>query len=248
MPYVTPLNITRTRKPLLTSVSQTFNRPLSTHSGSPRTTLLNINNPLRLTHPSIPSTHPSLVLPKTRLHILRTTSVVAPILAKKNINIVNHKASQLLCTKMLKTLFIPTTPKKKLMPIRYYEAPDIKQLVDKIVTELKFTHVNSQQVYCYRSRGSKSRRTVARIHGLEKLWQRALKTQPSYLIEVIAERYDKLNQTDQEKVIIHELLHIPKGFSGGFRPHKGYINKKTIDKLHETYKHQKRNNKLFGSK
>jgi len=27
-------------------------------------------------------------------------------------------------------------------------------------------------------------------------------------------------------------MHIPKGFSGGFRPHKGYINRKHVEKLH----------------
>jgi predicted metallopeptidase len=121
------------------------------------------------------------------------------------------------------------------MSIKYYEAPDIKQLVTTMIAELDFTHIDPQHIYCYRSIGSKSKRTVARIHSLEKLWQKALDTHPRYLIEVIAERYDKLDQTDKEKVLIHELLHIPKGFSGGFRPHKGYINKKTIDKLHRAF-------------
>lgn len=126
--------------------------------------------------------------------------------------------------------------KRGFMGIKYYDAPDVKQLVDTIVTKLKFTHINPKQIYCFRSRGSKSKRTIARVHSLEKLWQLALNTHPRYLIEVIAERFDKLSQTDREKVLIHELLHVPKGFSGGFRPHKGYINKKTINKLHETFK------------
>ncbi|MFP3985812.1 MAG: putative metallopeptidase [Candidatus Bathyarchaeia archaeon] len=122
------------------------------------------------------------------------------------------------------------------MSIKYYEAPDVKQLADTIVTKLNFTHINPQHVYYYRSRGSKAKRTIARVHGLGKLWQLAIKTRPIYLIEVISERYDKLSRTEQEKVLIHELLHIPKGFSGGFRPHKGYITRKTIEKLHETFK------------
>ncbi len=118
------------------------------------------------------------------------------------------------------------------MIIRYYEAPDVKWLVDKMVADLHFTHINPDCVYCFRSEGSKSRRTVARIHSLEKLWQKALKTAPRYLLEVIGERYDKLSKTNQEKVLIHELLHIPEGFSGGFKPHKGYIDEKTINRLH----------------
>jgi len=147
--------------------------------------------------------------------------------------------------KMLKTLFINVATKRCPMGIKYYEAPDVKQLVNTIITELKFAHINSQHVYCFRSNGSKSKRTIARIHSLEKLWQKALQTHPRYLIEVIAERYDKLSQTDREKVLIHELLHIPKGFSGGFRPHKGYINKKTINKLHKTFEHRKKTPKTI---
>lgn len=61
----------------------------------------------------------------------------------------------------------------------------------------------------------------------------------SYVIEVISERYDKLSQDDKEKTIIHELLHIPNGFSGGFRPHKGYIDHEIVENLHRTYKQRK---------
>jgi predicted metallopeptidase len=53
------------------------------------------------------------------------------------------------------------------------------------------------------------------------------------VIEVISERYDRLGETEKERTLIHELLHIPKGFSGGFRPHKGYINKKRVNELHQ---------------
>ena len=60
-----------------------------------------------------------------------------------------------------------------------------------------------------------------------------------YLIEVISERYDKLSQSDKERVLIHELLHIPTRFSGGFRPHRGFINKRILDKLHEEYKNSR---------
>ena len=88
-------------------------------------------------------------------------------------------------------------------------------------------------MHCYRSVGSKSRRTVARIHGLGKIWQEALRKSPTYRIEVISGKYDKLSEEDKEKTLIHELLHIPKGFSGSFRPHKGYINEKRVERLHQ---------------
>ena len=119
------------------------------------------------------------------------------------------------------------------MPISYSEAPDVKYLVIRIVAQLSFYYINVNGIHCYRSINSKSKRTVARIHNLSKVWQKALDKPANYLIEVISERYDRLSQEEKEKVVIHELLHIPKGFSGGFRPHKGYITSRKIDALHE---------------
>jgi len=118
------------------------------------------------------------------------------------------------------------------LTLEYMEAPDVKRLVDEIIDSLDLFYIVPQFVYCYRSKGSKSRHIVARIHGFGKIWQEALRRPPVYVIEVISERYDRLSDKDKEKTLIHELLHIPKGFSGGFRPHKGYIDKKKIEKLH----------------
>ena len=121
------------------------------------------------------------------------------------------------------------------MTLKYLEAPDVKQLVDKIIDSLDLSHVVPRSVHCYRSKGSKSKRIIARIHGFGKIWQKAVGLPPAYIIEVISERYDRLSQEDKEKTLIHELLHIPKGFKGGFRPHKGYISRRRIDSLHREY-------------
>jgi len=118
------------------------------------------------------------------------------------------------------------------LPLEYVNAPDVKKLADEIIDSLDLFHIVPQFVYCYRSKGSKSRRTVARVHGLGKIWQEALLKPPAYVIEVISELYDSLSEEEKEKTLIHELLHIPKGFSGGFRPHKGYIDRKQVEKLH----------------
>ena len=118
------------------------------------------------------------------------------------------------------------------MPIKYVEAPDVKRRVDDLITRLGFFHIVPQSVYCFRSTGSKSRRIIARIHGLGRIWQDALHLPTGYVIEVIAEQYDRLSEADQEKTLIHELLHIPKGFSGGFRPHKGYVDHATVERLY----------------
>lgn len=126
------------------------------------------------------------------------------------------------------------------MPITYSEAPDVKKMADEITEELGFFHVVPQFVFCIRSKGSASRRTIARIYGLGKVWQETLNLPSAYVIEVISERFDKFTQEDKEKTIIHELLHIPATFAGGFRPHKGYIDDETVEQLHKTYREHRR--------
>ncbi len=118
------------------------------------------------------------------------------------------------------------------MPIKYFEAPEIKKHVDQLAEECEFFHVVPQFVYCVRSRGSKARRTIARIHGLGKIWQGVLNLPPSYTIEVISEVYDKMRAEDQEKTLIHELMHIPGAFGGGFRPHKGFVERKNVEAVY----------------
>ena len=77
------------------------------------------------------------------------------------------------------------------MTIKYFTAPDIKSKVDSIASDLELRHIINQQVYCIRSKGSKAKRTIARIHGLGKIWQGVLRTPPSYIIEIIADIFDK---------------------------------------------------------
>ena len=118
------------------------------------------------------------------------------------------------------------------MVIKYFDAPDIKEQVDTITSDLELSHIRPQLVYCVRSKGSKAKRTIARIYGLGKIWQGVLKTHPTYIIEVISETFGKMKDEEKERTLIHELLHIPGGFAGGFRPHKGYVERKTVENLY----------------
>ena len=100
----------------------------------------------------------------------------------------------------------------------------------------------------YRSRGSKAKRTIARIHGLGKVWQDVLNLPPSYTIEVISEIFDRMSPEDREKTLIHELMHIPGGFGGGFRPHKGYVERKNVEAVYKKLQSDratKKQKKLF---
>ena len=118
------------------------------------------------------------------------------------------------------------------MPMKYFPAPEIKKQVDAIASDLDFFHIVPQFVFCVRSKGSKAKRIIARIHGLSKIWQEVLNIPTAYTIEVISENYDRMSKEDKEKTLIHELLHIPGGFSGGFRPHKGYVERRTVELLY----------------
>ena len=129
------------------------------------------------------------------------------------------------------------------MGIHYELANDVKELVDEIIVAMDFNHIVAEKVLCMRSKRSKAKRTIARIHGLPRIWQLALTTSTYYTIEVISENYDCLSGEEKEKTIIHELLHIPKGFRGGFRHHKGWINRRKIDGLHRLLMEKRRQDK-----
>ena len=113
--------------------------------------------------------------------------------------------------------------------ITYYPAPDIKKRVDEIIELLMFDHCKPNCIYCIRSRGSESRRTIARIHGLGRIWQLAMNIEATYIIEVISEQFDPLSRDGQDKVLVHELMHVPQSFQGGFRHHKNFVTRENVD-------------------
>jgi predicted metallopeptidase len=103
-------------------------------------------------------------------------------------------------------------------------SPDLQKKVDQLVSTLNYSHIDPKRVIVFRSFGSKSR-ARARIWSLPRIWQQALKVKPHYCLEVISERFDHLHSRQQEEILIHELRHIPKNFSGSLLPH-GRMRKK----------------------
>jgi len=116
--------------------------------------------------------------------------------------------------------------------MKYIEAPDVKELAEKIIDKLNMYWVDKSRMLYVRSFGSKSN-AIARIHTMGKAWQ--VKFPTYYLIEVISEKYDRLSETDKTKVIIHELLHIPKTFGGGFRHHKDWVTPQNVEKHYRRF-------------
>lgn len=110
--------------------------------------------------------------------------------------------------------------KAKAQKLEWEDAGEVKKDIEEILGVLDFSYIDPHRIFCFRSYGSKSR-SYARIWTFPKIFQRALKLEPAYVIEVLAKYYDKLDSDNKKKVLIHELLHIPKNFSGALVPHKG---------------------------
>jgi predicted metallopeptidase len=125
-------------------------------------------------------------------------------------------------------------PKKRSSGIRYEIAPDIQARFADIVLTLALGHIDLARVVCLRSRGSSARRVVARCHGMSKVLQVALSIRPVYVLEFLSERFDKLDERGREEVLIHELMHIPRNFGGGFR-HHDVVTDKNVRLIHERY-------------
>lgn len=121
------------------------------------------------------------------------------------------------------------------------KAPDVKKELTEIIKTLELKYLSPSRIFCYRTNGSKSR-AYARIWSFPKIFQEALDMKPAYVIEVLSKYYDKLNTDERKKVLIHELLHIPKNFSGALLSHRGRGRhlQKDANKLYKEYKRKSR--------
>jgi predicted metallopeptidase len=116
-------------------------------------------------------------------------------------------------------------------------AQDVKKELVRLIRDLELSHISPSRIFCYRTNGSKSR-AYARIWAFPKIFQDALEIKPAYVIEVLSKYYDKLDIESKKKVLIHELLHIPKNFSGALLSHRGRNRhlQKEANKLYDKYR------------
>lgn len=117
--------------------------------------------------------------------------------------------------------------------MKYALAPEIKKQIDILIGKLEFTHIDAARIHCIRSFDAKTR-AIARIWGMSRLFHEVAGIKPNYIIEVNAKRFDKLNDREKIKTLIHELMHIPKTFSGALLSHHGRyhnINDREVEKI-----------------
>ncbi|MFC1726964.1 putative metallopeptidase [Patescibacteria group bacterium] len=104
--------------------------------------------------------------------------------------------------------------------MEWQKAPKLQKEILSLVKKLNLTHIDPHKIIVFRSFGSKSR-ARARIWSFPRIWQQALDLGPHYCIEVLSEKFDHLSKNNRTRILIHELLHIPKTFSGSLLPHRG---------------------------
>ena len=122
--------------------------------------------------------------------------------------------------------------------MRYEYAPDLKNRLAEIAAALNMNHIDVSRVECLRSFGSSTKHTIARCHTIGKVMQKGMKVKAFYTIEFL-EKFDKLSAEEKDKTFIHELMHIPKTFGGGFRQHD-FVCEENVARLHRYFINFKR--------
>lgn len=122
--------------------------------------------------------------------------------------------------------------------MRWQRADDIRHQIFEILRKTSLEHVDPSRVFVFRSHGSKAR-AYARIWSLPRIWQQALNTPPGYCIEILSEKFDHLPETQKTRTLIHELLHIPKTFSGSLVQHRGRgrhgVCNRSVEQVYQEY-------------
>lgn len=119
--------------------------------------------------------------------------------------------------------------------VRYSRDKGLEDTARQIVRTLGWDYIDMDRVAIMRSSGTKSKRILARCHALTRIFQHALGVNAHYVIEMLSENFDKLPEEEKVRTIIHELMHIPKSFAGGFRHHAPYVTRRTVDRAYKEY-------------
>ena len=126
--------------------------------------------------------------------------------------------------------------------MEWEDAKDIHEDLKHILEHIDLPYIKLERIHAYRTTGAKTK-AYARTWAFPKIFQKALNVESAYVIEVLSQHYDKLDDDKKKKVLIHELLHIPKNFSGALLPHK--TRSRNINSLaNQLFKEYKSKNKL----
>jgi predicted metallopeptidase len=97
----------------------------------------------------------------------------------------------------------------------YTEAPELKERAKNIADRFMLDHLDFSRLHFYRYHSDT--RTCAKIIGFFKTLQLVYpEIKPYYVIVFNDRNFLGASQEEQDETILHELLHIPKTFSGEY--------------------------------
>ncbi|ABM80979.1 putative metallopeptidase [Hyperthermus butylicus] len=115
--------------------------------------------------------------------------------------------------------------------LQFHRDRRLEQLVRRLIEALGLDYIDPERVYIVFSRGSRSL-AHARIWGLPSPFVKLGLCEPMYVIEIVSENILRLRSCeDIVGVLVHELLHIPRTFSGGLRSHGDWARRSNIRRL-----------------
>ncbi len=117
--------------------------------------------------------------------------------------------------------------------MKYEYSESLQLLAEDIATRI-FPHIKIERIKCFRSYGSSTKHTIARCHALGKLLQEAMNVPAFYALEFLGEKFNKMSHEEKTKVIIHELMHIPETFGGGFKNHN-VVTERNVEECYKVY-------------
>ncbi len=123
--------------------------------------------------------------------------------------------------------------------VSYARDQGLEEQAAGIVRILGMEHIDMSRIAVVKSKGTRSRRVLARCHALSRIFQNALGIDAHYIIEMLSENFDPLPEEEKTRTLIHELMHIPKSFAGGFRHHAPHVNRRTVEKAYREYLKQR---------
>jgi len=103
------------------------------------------------------------------------------------------------------------------------------RVVHEIIARLGLSYIKPENVVVVRNLDSQSA-AYARIYALPRPIMVGFGLEPLYAIEIIQQRFESLDCEGKIRVLIHELLHIPRCFSGGLVPHRSSVFRR-VDEL-----------------
>jgi len=99
--------------------------------------------------------------------------------------------------------------------VTYTASHELKERAKLIADRFMLDHIDFNRIHCYRYKSNTN--TVAKIIGFFKTLQLVYpEIKPYYVIVFNDHNFLRQNKEEQDTTILHELLHIPKTFSGEY--------------------------------